>query len=217
MSIWQVVREWLLNVVFPESCCGCSALGSLLCAACENRLKFTLKPTTVPEQAPDLDSVTVLTAFDELSHRLILTYKYSAVIGVGAVLADLIARFAVLPELDMLTAIPLHQRKQVDRGFNQSVIVAQNLGALLKLPVDTKFLLRSRSGSTQAQLHRSQRWKHAMGLFSLDPRAAASCAGRHIGLVDDVFTTGATLQACAHQLKKAGAASVHGICFTHGH
>ncbi|MEX0895800.1 MAG: phosphoribosyltransferase family protein [Patescibacteria group bacterium] len=213
--MWQVVRDWLLNTVFPDTCCGCSTLGSLLCPACQNTVEFVLKPPRVPEQAADLDSVTILTAFDELSHKLVVTYKYSSVIGVGAVMAHLIAEHAQLPKIDVLTAVPLHPSKESDRGFNQAAVIAQHLNTALDLPY-TALLTRKRTGTRQATLKKQQRWQHNMAVFSIPPQQASACVGKHIGLVDDVFTTGATLQACAHQLKKAGAASVHGICFTHG-
>lgn len=213
--MWQVVRDWLLNAMFPERCCGCGTLGSLLCPSCRNQLQFLLKPTRVPSQATDLDSITILTAFDPLSHGLIQAYKYQSVIGIGQLLAKLIYTYSQLPKLDLVTAVPLHVRKQSERGFNQAEILALELNKLSYIPY-FPLLKRAKPGTTQAQLSRTRRWNENATVFSIQPFSARHCLGKNIGLIDDVFTTGATLQACAYQLKKAGAASVHGICFSHG-
>ncbi|WP_237059331.1 ComF family protein [Microbulbifer sediminum] len=105
---------------------------------------------------------------------------------------------------DILVPVPLHWRRYWQRGFNQAQVIAARLGHHWQLPVDTGALRRLRSGPSQQQLNRSQRLRNLEGCFAAHRRVE----GLRIGLVDDVMTTGATLEAAARSLRQAGALSI---------
>jgi len=109
--------------------------------------------------------------------------------------------------------VPLHRWRLWQRGFNQSILIARSLAAPHGLPVETDVLRRIRATPPLKGMTRKQR-KHAIrGVFEI-PRAKWPCvAGRHVLLVDDVYTTGATARACVRLLKQAGAAKVTIYCW----
>jgi ComF family protein len=107
---------------------------------------------------------------------------------------------------NLIVPIPLHSRKLREREFNQAARMARRLGAATGLPVNARLLRRVVPTLTQTRLSRSERMQNVRRAFAL--RRPARLNGRHIVLVDDVFTTGATSSACARVLRAAGAVEV---------
>lgn len=133
-------------------------------------------------------------------------YKYGGIRTLARPLGDLLSRALPRDEaLDAIIPVPLHWRRQWQRGFNQSELLARGLGRRLGLPV-RRALRRVRATQTQAGLSHSNRRQNVAQAFRL--RRAVSVAGQRILLIDDVMTTGSTAAACALTLKRAGAARV---------
>lgn len=108
---------------------------------------------------------------------------------------------------DCLCPVPLHTRRQARRGFNQSLLLAEKLSEYWSLPLQADLLLRTVDIPAQMRLTRSQRAKNIRGAFKVNN----TVAGMSIVLIDDVYTTGATLRECSRVLKKAGAAQIQVI------
>jgi ComF family protein len=104
----------------------------------------------------------------------------------------------------LLVPVPLHWRKQLSRGYNQAQLIAEILGRHWQIPVDDRALRKVTQTDSQQQLRRSQRLKNLARSFT----ASSRVEGLHIGLVDDVITTGATVEAAAQSLLHAGAIRV---------
>ena len=137
--------------------------------------------------------------------ELIHVYKYGRVKTLARPLGGLLA--AALPRderFDAMAPAPLHWRRQWQRGFNQSELLARDLARRTGIPV-VHALRRVRSTSIQAGLINTARRKNVAGAFCARPRLVA---GKRILLIDDVMTTGSTAAACASALKRAGAARV---------
>ena len=109
-----------------------------------------------------------------------------------------------LHRIDTIVPVPLHYRRLRQRGFNQASLLARRLGSLLQLPVDYSNLKRTRWTEPQIGLSRKQRAANVKGAFSL--KARQKVEGKGILLVDDVFTTGETVNQCVEVLKNAGGA-----------
>ncbi|MDR3456833.1 MAG: ComF family protein [Verrucomicrobiae bacterium] len=151
-------------------------------------------------------AVVAKTVVLEAIHR----FKYSRALWFEPFLADLLQREAA-PVLrgagwDFIVPVPLHPLKQREREFNQAGILAGHLSRATNIPLNTQLLQRITPTATQTRLKRDQRAANMNGAFAL--RQGAVPAGKRIVLVDDVFTTGATTNACAKALRRAGAAEV---------
>jgi ComF family protein len=118
---------------------------------------------------------------------------------------EVVARAGVLRDA-VVVPVPLHPSRLAERGFNQSALIARGVSRRLNIPLLPRALMRVRDTPQQAALDREQRIANVAGAFRVRP--SANIAGRMVVLVDDVRTTGATIDACAEVLSSAGAASI---------
>jgi len=132
-----------------------------------------------------------------------LKYRWRTMLGpvLGKALAALVSDMGFSPEL--VLPVPLHRRKIRQRGFNQSVVLARHMSRCLGLKLDVSSLARSRHTASQVGLNTRERRRNVAGAFVV--RRAQRVAGRAVLLVDDVLTTGATVDECSRVLKEAGA------------
>jgi ComF family protein len=140
----------------------------------------------------------------------ICALKYRNVYGLATPLAALVIR--ALPEdvdADVLVPVPLHSSRLRTREFNQSLLIADRLGKCLTRPVSSTDLIRVAATEPQTSLRRSERLRNLRRAFVV--RNAEPFVGRRVLLIDDVFTTGTTLNECAKALRAAGAASVSAL------
>ena len=114
---------------------------------------------------------------------------------------------------DMLAPVPLGHVRLQERGFNQSLEIARPLSLALGVPLLPRLLIRVRDTPAQAQLAPLARRQNLLGAFTLTPRTQKRIRGRHVGVVDDVMTTGATLDEIAATLKRFGATRVTNLVF----
>ncbi|WP_245720701.1 ComF family protein [Microbulbifer yueqingensis] len=138
--------------------------------------------------------------------QLIRRFKHDGDLAAGHSLGLLAARQLrpVEPLPDLLVPVPLHWRRRWQRGFNQAELVAEALGRAWQLPVGRRVMCRIRAGASQQALDRRQRLANLRDSFSVRGKVQ----GLRIGLVDDVITTGATLDAAAAALLDSGALSI---------
>jgi len=98
----------------------------------------------------------------------------------------------------MIVPVPLHPRKKRKRGYNQSEVIAKGISKILQVPVRNDILLRKNNSSTQTKKNRFQRWKNVETIFESNQKCCLK--DKHVLLVDDVVTTGATLEACVRSI-----------------
>ncbi len=150
--------------------------------------------------------------YEGLLRELVLGLKFHSRLGYGRLLADFLAKAharageAMSPGgPDCIVPVPLHPRRLAWRGFNQSLELARGLGRALGRPVTPSGLVRIRDTTPQSSLPGAMRRENIQGAFAADP---VRVAGRRVLLVDDVMTTGATVETAARALRRAGAARV---------
>ncbi|MGH7774426.1 MAG: ComF family protein [Candidatus Binatia bacterium] len=143
--------------------------------------------------------------------EVVRRFKYGRKVALGKPLGRLMARdcsdFFQGHPWDAVVPVPLHPRRLRWRGFNQAVILAREVSRLWHLPMDPFILLRSRETLPQTQLPEEERRKNVRRAFSLNP--ARSVEGKTLLLVDDVYTSGATVNECSRTLMRAGAKEIH--------
>jgi ComF family protein len=159
------------------------------------------------------DFVRSFGAYNDAMSGAITLLKYEAVTRLGdwfgARLAEVFASNAEKMAADVVVPVPLHPSRQRERGYNQAVLIARPLARRLGLRLDAKALIRVRPRPDKHILSRRERWECVRGAYATPPTALVD--NLRILLVDDVFTTGATLDACARALRSAGASSVCGL------
>lgn len=205
----------LLDLLYPPRCAGCGDFaGVWWCTSCEARVHwFNSTDTVRTAELPDYPSLTVVSAahFESPLREAIHALKYEGVPHVaslfGARMAHAWQASSVSFAPTMLVPVPLHPRRERERGYNQSMLLARVVAGVLGLPVERRAVRRTRRTEKQAQLesHLEVRLANVKGAFTAAPPIVR---GQRILLVDDVFTTGATLLTCAAALHAAGAADV---------
>lgn len=145
--------------------------------------------------------------------KAITLLKYEAIAPLGDWLAERLAealtRQPNLFAADVVVPVPLHPTRQKERGYNQAELIARPLAHRLGLPLRSYLLVRTRPRPDKLRLSRKERWRIVRGAYST--REDSQVDNLRVMLVDDVFTTGATLDACSKALKQAGAAHVIGL------
>lgn len=220
----------LLDLVFPWSCPLCGGQGSPphgSCPACLDRLTAGpawrclrcggLEPASggpCCPRGPDdhLDGLLAVCDYAGEARRLVLLLKYArrplAARLMGHLLEQALAESLDSP-CDAVVPVPLHRSRLAERGFNQAALIARPVGQGLGVRVDYAVLRRVRETAGQAGLGPEIRRSNVTGAF----RASGAAAGLRLLLLDDVYTTGATMNECARALREAGAASVLGVVF----
>lgn len=165
-------------------------------------------------RAPVHDGIRSVTAYDDISRQVVLKLKYGGKIG----LAKLIARHMVrhLPagrEGLIITPVPLHWTRLWWRSFNQSALIGAELAGQSGLRHIPDLLVRRRRTPLLKKMPARERKKAVANAFALNPRYASQIKGARLLLIDDVYTSGATSDACIGILKKAGADWVQLFCW----
>ncbi len=220
-------KKTILDLFFPQFCLGCHQEGELLCPDCRRRLVVRPKkicPVCKLADQPrnclgsDLNSLWALSHYKEyLVADLVQKIKYEFAIGlVGDCWQEYLAKFWELAQEGInkntvIIPVPLHKTRFLQRGFNQSELIAKELAEISGLAVNAGLLKRHIYNEPQVGLSASRRKENIKGIFSLDWRKLSDSWGREIILVDDVYTTGSTLSECAKTLKSAGFKKVSGL------
>ncbi|NML20331.1 ComF family protein [Pseudoflavitalea sp. G-6-1-2] len=222
----QEAAQSLLHLFFPQTCAGCGSDAidkeQLICLSCLQRLPVTdfLSHNENTTEKLLMGRFRFLHAASYLFYthgsviqRLIHQFKYKQRKDIGLFfgkkMGGAIQQSSRFKQIDALVPLPLHPRKEKQRHYNQAAILCEGISSELHLPILNKAVTRISASSSQTSRNRLARWQNIDGSFVLqDPD---QLAGRHILLVDDVITTGATLEACSRELLKAPIASLS-IC-----
>lgn len=228
---YKTVKDYL----FPVFCLSCEEEGEWVCDLCRRFLQISPQlfcPVCHVESkrgmvctecvgSSELSSHIAMMKYveDALVGKLLHVFKYQYAEDVSGVLHEIVQTFiqdqsGTFTDIDLIVPVPLHKKRFAERGFNQAASIANMLAIELDTPIASTMLIRSRHTPHQAQLKREERFKNVAQAFSLSK--GASVEEKRILLVDDVYTTGATMQACAEVLKQAGARDVRGCSFARG-
>ncbi len=214
LSITRLPR-YALNVLLPPRCLACDVIvrsNGTLCAACWQGLQFT--PDTLAtgesQDLPMFHFTCSALAYNDASRQLILRLKH----GRGERLAPRLGEWLwqagrdLWPRVDGLLPIPLHWQRLALRRYNQAALIAQEVSLRADVPIVHGVLHRSKATLMQKHMHRAARQANMAAAFAVNPLAAKAWQGKHVVLIDDVWTTGATLTIAAQTLLDTGIGAV---------
>ncbi|MBP9695214.1 MAG: ComF family protein [Candidatus Magasanikbacteria bacterium] len=234
MSVVSLASRFIIECIFPIYCLGCEKEGEWLCSQCLAGIDargveccpvcHRITPYGICcvecRDKSSLDHVIATTQYNEkwLIGQLIHIVKYSYASEASRFFDCLISDWykshaQSLKGIDLIIPVPLHRGRLALRGFNQSDMIAQALCDLAKIECASA-MVRVRPTKRQALLSRKDRTKNVLDAFLV--KEPDLVVGKHVMLVDDVYTTGSTMQACARELISAGAASVSGFILARG-
>ncbi len=203
------------ELFFPRKCFFCSRYGDLICADCATLLDIS--PVHRPDRGKKYlaDIYSACNYENRRAQKIIHALKYDPFVReLARPMAQVIAgHFALCGQNPggLVAAVPLAEKRFRERGFNQAQALAEELAKIWQIPIAARCLQKTRETRRQAELSQSERRNNLRGAF-VCPNAA-SIKNKNIFLVDDVVTTGATMEECAKILWRGGAAKVTGVCF----
>ncbi len=215
-----------LDVVFPPRCVACKAFGAFICELCYSsmaaadgmRCPVCWSPSAresacedCRRHRPAFSGTRAAFRYEGVVRDAVHAFKFKGVSALAPLLANQMA--ACLgdwsPPVDVIAPVPLAGARCRTRGYNQSELLAREVSRLSGFPLDSRLLVRVHAGAPQArQVGEGSRWRNVVGAF-----AVRKAAPPGVLLIDDVITTGATLDACARVLLEKGAANVYALTF----
>jgi len=232
------LKNLFLDLLFPVYCMACGKEGLFLCQSCADTLPL-LPPVCfkcamlTPENSSRpaghtcdrcMKKTPIRVFLSPFSYRhplvshILHEFKYRRIRHLSPIMANLLASYLnyykiPLSKQTIIMPIPLHPRKERVRGFNQADLLAHDLAKHLSLTIDTQTLVRTAYNTPQTRLHAQERRANVENIFSI--RNREKVYKKIVVLLDDVKTTGSTLEQAAHILKQAGAKEIWTITFAH--
>jgi ComF family protein len=209
------IKKYILDLIFPKFCLGCKRERSFLCEDCFSTLEIST--THQKFKGKNLTDLYFPVNYENfLVKRLIQNFKYPPLIKeLKKELASLIiSHFLLLDKKPnfsdfFLVPVPLSKKKLKWRGFNQAEEIAKELSNFLKIPLISDCLIKMKETKDQVELSEKERRENVKGVFFVKNKE--KIWGKDVLLVDDVFTTGSTMEEAARVLKEAGAKKIVGI------
>lgn len=219
---WETLVGPLLELLFPPRCVVCGRVDTWLCTECVARLPWITGAVCIHCGVPldhgalcsrcrkvplRLEGIRSVLLFEGPLRGAIHQLKYRHARGLAEPLGEVLAGYWQAHPLpvDVIVPVPLHPTRLRRRGYNQAAVLAYELGRRVGLPVDEGALRRIRATVSQMRLHAADRRRNVQGAFRCPD---GRMEGRRVLLLDDVCTTGATLEACADGLRAGGAETV---------
>lgn len=215
--------ENFIHLIFPRYCAGCEVplafKEQVICLYCLAKLPRAKihddRDNKIERLFWGRCDVYAATAFLRMSrkgltHRLVheLKYENNPYVGtrLGKLFGDELNQLPLWRSVDAIIPVPLHPKKEALRGYNQSFEIAMGIGEVLKRPVHRHGLIRNIYTETQTKKSRMSRWENVEAIFKFNEYQLTKAS--HILLVDDVITTGSTIEACVHTLKQYSTAKI---------
>jgi ComF family protein len=216
------LKSSFLNIISPQKCLGCQKPGKLICESCSRKI-FQLSQSPLLKEKPPFQKIIIALDYQNpLVSKIIKSYKYAPYFqslkkALSQALVSSVRQFpSELKYLQknkfVLVPVPLHSLKLAQRGFNQSELIAQEISTALSLKINSQILKKIKNTTSQTHLDAQQRKENVRHSFQCP---TSTCPPRLI-LIDDIFTSGATLTEAAYVLQKAGAQEIWAFVLAHG-
>ena len=209
-----MLKEWLLNLLYPPRCPGCGAAVSRHGQWCSSCFGAVWRPRRLARKRESrLTACYCLCDYRGPVRTMLQRLKYDGAVRYERAAEALLTQFPWperLGHIDCVVPVPLAPGKERKRGFNQAAELAARLGELLSLPIDDGLLIRAKKTARQKDLNPAQRLANLEQAFSVpERRKKEGKLPESVILVDDIYTTGSTIEACTRALKAAGVKRVY--------
>ena len=206
--------EFVLSFLFPKKCVLCKEkYGDVICKKCFRRIKKYEKAQIVKFKNKNLDFLIYFFKYEKLIRRLMLQYKFSNKPSISEVFSKIILKneniCGKLKFYDIITSVPMYKGKKMARGYNQTELFSKQIADNLGMKYDEFALIKIANNKRQSSLKVVERKHNVKGVFKVLNKE--NIQNKNVILIDDIYTTGATLEECARVLKAAGAKSVLGF------
>jgi len=231
-SIWRQVSDLsdsLVNFLLPPVCAGCGKVGALVCSECRGQVQWVREPICLScgkpgdvlvglcnncyRHPPSTRQIRAATLHVNPVRRILHLMKYQGYFALADPLATIM--FQAWPrwqtQIDIVIPVPLHTERKRKRGYNQAELLVKSMGKKTNWDIVPEALIRRKRTTPQVGLTINQRQRNVRGAFTADESIVSE---KRILLVDDVCTTGATIDSAATELLEAGAFSVDAYCLT---
>lgn len=202
---------FMLSFLFPRVCgiCKIKINQNNTCEKCRNILQYTLKKELCVRNL-DLyvDQLLSLFVYRSLIRNRILHFKFDGEAYVADTFAELLSKAIEENGIvgDVLIPVPIHRKRYLERGYNQSELLSRKIAKQMNMKHDSRTLIKVENNVAQSTLHHEERQKNVVNVYAV--RSRKNVVGKRILLVDDIYTTGATVNECARVLKQNGAKEV---------
>jgi len=222
---WKEIKKFLLDTLFPIECLGCKEEGEWFCDNCLGKIS----PDAHSLCGESLDRILTFYSYDnELLKQAIHLFKYKFIKDLAEPLGILFAEGLkkVSSQIDseiIVIPVPLHKKRMLERGFNQAELLARGIAKNFGWEMEAGVLERVRFTAPQVDLEEKERQENVRGAFAVRDASNPvrnqkflNGVNKKIVLIDDVLTTGSTMEECARVLKQGGAREVWGVALAKG-
>jgi len=214
-----------IDLLFPPSCAGCNVPGTRWCQGCHQKISLIEPPYCVicgqnlpapgicshcKENPPRINGIRSWALFTGPIRNALHRLKYQRDIGLGDVFTKSLIKVLQNStwQVDLIIPVPLGIAREKERGYNQASLIAKPIALRMKIPYLPKAVVRTKETLSQVELTREQRKENVAGAFQAHP---GDVLDKKVLIVDDVATSGSTLDSCADALFRAGAVNVYGL------
>ena len=204
----------IFSLLFPTKnlCYLCietsETINDYICIDCTNLLDIVHREVRL--DSPFIDRVYYTLIYNRYMRDIVKDFKFNKKSylykPLGVLMLKTISEKNINKDVDLILYIPSHRRKEAKRGYNQAYLISKELSKIMQLPEESNFLIRTKNTPSQSLLHKDERHNNIKNAFKVTD--VDNVQGKKILLIDDVLTTGSTLNECSRVLKEAGADKV---------
>lgn len=237
LALIKTVLQNSVDVLLPPRCLLCYERSSdpqNVCASCWKDIQFITAPQCMQcgmpfdfgmgqelycaaciDHPPEFACMRSAVTYNDISRRLVLGFKHGDMLQLTKLLARWMVQSAgpVLQKSDIIVPVPLHRLRLLKRQYNQAALLANHISQLSKIKAENQLLCRVRHTPSQGRKTRKERILNLKSAIQVSPDYAILLQGKTVLLIDDVYTTGATVEECCRVLKLAGAKGVNVLTF----
>lgn len=205
------IKEQLLNLIYPKVCgiCG-KGKATYLCKKCENKLKTIAIFGKDEYMCKHFENHYYIFKYDNLIRKLIIDYKFNEKPYLYRSFLEFLnnyqKEYIQFKIYDIIIPVPISKKRKKERGYNQSLLIARKISSKEKIKLGDKVISKVKNNNTQSKLNKEERAENVKNVYKITSNK--EIINKNILLIDDIYTTGATLNECSRMLKQAGAKKI---------